>query len=53
VQANNATSLAITTVALNHFAAKWKPLTAIRFNEEATLVFEHGRFNNLHILDDA
>ena len=52
VQANNTASLAVSTVALNHFAAKWKPLAAIRFDEEATLVFKHGRFNNLHIFND-
>jgi hypothetical protein len=52
VQTNNATCLAIATVALNHFAAKWKPLTAIRFDKEATLVFKHGWFNNLHVFDD-
>jgi hypothetical protein len=52
VQANNTTCLAIATVALNHFATEWKPLAAIRFDKEPSLVFKHGRFNNLHIFND-
>jgi hypothetical protein len=52
VKANHTTSLAIAAVALNHFATQWKPLAAVRFDKEATFVFEHGRFNDLHIFND-
>jgi hypothetical protein len=52
VKANHTTSLAIAAIALNHFATQWKPLAAVRFDKEATFVFEHGRFNDLHIFND-
>jgi hypothetical protein len=51
MQTNNATRLAIAAVALNHFAAKWKPLATVCFDKKASFIFEHGRFNDLHILD--
>jgi hypothetical protein len=48
VQTNNATRLAIATVALQHFAPKWKPFATVCLDEDAARVAVHLRLNDLH-----
>jgi hypothetical protein len=38
VQAHDCASLTVTAVALDHLAPLWKPLAAIRLNEETSLI---------------
>jgi hypothetical protein len=48
MQSNDAALLAISTIALHHFSAQWKPLATICLDEVTTIIFEHRRLNDLY-----
>ena len=52
MQTNETTSLAITTVRLNHFTTLRKPFTPVRLYEKSALIAVHGGFNNVHASND-
>ena len=52
VQTNKATSLAVATVCLNHFATLRKPFAAIGLNEKTSLIAVHGGLHNVHASND-